>query len=244
MAAAGEDMEFGGDFVFLEGEVVSDAVFGADAIVGGMCEEGWWGVGRNREFGVEGGAFGEVGGVDEDGEVGSGVEFVGVVDGFVGGFSEAVGSCGGEVTSGGEAEDADAFGVDLPIIGVCAEESEGALGILKRGEVSGLTFSGGDAVFEDDAGDSDGVGPLGDFLTFEVHGENGVGSAGADEDGGAGVFGLVGLVDGDGGFGDVGEALDVSAGVGDVFGSDVAFLAGGGAGPEIEGKLAVGREGK
>ncbi len=80
MASLGEDVEFGGDFEVFEGAEVDEDVFYVDGVVFGLQEEGGrGGCGGVDAFGegVEGGGVGEVGGVDEDGEVGLGVGFVG-----------------------------------------------------------------------------------------------------------------------------------------------------------------------
>ena len=84
VASLGEDVKFGGDFEFFEGAEVDEDVFYVDGIVFGLQEEGGWSGGGWIDAvgeGVEGGGVGEVGGVDEDGEVGFGV---GLVDGFGG----------------------------------------------------------------------------------------------------------------------------------------------------------------
>lgn len=85
---------------------------------------------------------------------------------------------------------------------------------------------------------------MADLGALEVDGENLVGSAGKDEDGGAAVV-LRCLVDGKGGVGDVGDLGDDAAGdavvfgVGEVdFGRGVGGFAGGGVGPEMEGEMA------
>jgi hypothetical protein len=112
------------------------------------------------------------------------------------------------VGSGGEAEDADAVGVDLPFGGVLADQAHGALGVFEGCGGFGHVGAGvGDAVLEQDAGDALGVEPVADLGAFEVDGEDVVAAAGEDDDGCAGVLAL-GRVEGDGRGGDVAQMND------------------------------------
>ena len=151
----------------------------------------------------------------------------------------------GEVGAGGEAHDADVGGVEVPVGGVGAGEAHGLLRVLEVVWVSGIVagFAGGlgYSIFDEDAGDADGVEPVAGVGTFAVGDEDAVAAAGEDEDGGASVL-AVGRVDGEGGDGDVGEADDTMAadgvvgGLGGVgFGFGGAGRFGGGVGPEGEG---------
>ena len=140
------------------------------------------------------GSSGEVGGVDEDGEVGAGVDVgVDVGGGGRGGDVVVVGVGAeedGEVAAGGEADDADAVGVDVPLGGVGAGEAHGLLGVFEVGGVGGVVAgfaSGWDAVFDEQAGHAEGVEPVAGVDAFAVPGEADVASAGKDEGGGAGV---------------------------------------------------------
>ena len=202
VAAGGEVVELGGDVGVHEGAVVDEGVFAVAAIVFGLDEEG-----RGGEFvggvgGVELGVVGwggEVGGVDEDGEVGAGGDFGVGVGGGGSGFYVVVVGVGaeedGEVGTGGEAHDADVRGVDVPVGGVGAGDAHGLLGVFKVGGVGGIVagFAAGlgDAVFDEDAGDAEGVEPVAGVETFAVPGEHLVAAAGEDEDGGAGVGAVV-----------------------------------------------------
>src|SRR5579859_237935 len=95
---------------------------------------------------------------------------------------------GGEVGSGGEAEDADAVRVDVPCGGVFANDAEGALGVLQGSRGFGIRAAIGDAVLEEDAGDACIGEPIANFGALEIDGEDAVGAAGKNYDGGAGVF--------------------------------------------------------
>ena len=96
---------------------------------------------------------------------------------------------GGEMSTGGEAEDADAVGVDVPLGGVRAGDAHGLLRVFEVGGVFGVVLGEGDAVLHQHAGDADGVEPGADFGAFEIVGEDAVASAGKDDDCGAGVRG-------------------------------------------------------
>jgi len=230
-------------------------------VVFGLDEEGGWGELVGGVDGVECGHVGldaEIGRVDDDGEAGAGVGYAGELDG-TGGFGGEAGDVGygwggfdvvvvrvsaeedGEVGSGGEADDADLGGVDVPFAGVGAGEAHGLLGVFEIGGVVGVVLFFRNAVFDEQAGDADGVEPIAGVCAFAVPCEADVASAGKDEGGGAGVFVCGRWVDGEGGVGDVGDtgravAADESVGVfGDVgLGGGGLGGFGGSVGPERE----------
>ncbi len=111
--------------------------------------------------------------------------------------------------SGGEAEDADAVAIEMPLGGVGAGEAHGLLSIFEIGGVGGIVaciaLGLRNAIFDEDAGDADGVEPVAGVGAFAIRYENLIAAAGEDEDRGSGVF-AVGRIDGEGGDGDVGEA--------------------------------------
>ncbi len=201
VAALGVEVELRGDVDGLEREEVCGGVFYVDCVVFGLnddCGRGL-GVGMDVEL-VEEGVFGvgEIAGIDDYGEVGTAAELVGSVDGGVEALIVVSAEGGDEVASGGEAEDAYAFGVDVPFSGVLADDADGALGVFKGGRGFGEVGAGiRDAVLEQDAIDSDPVEPVADFGAFEVDGEDRVSAAGEDDYGCAGVSAL-GRVEGDG----------------------------------------------
>jgi len=221
VAASGVIVELGGDVGVHQGGVIDEGVPAVAAIVFGLDEEGG---GRELVGGVGGVEFlvfrrdGQVGGIDDDGEVGAGVE-VGVdVGGSGGGGDVVVVGMGaeedGEVGAGGEAHDTDVGGIDVPFGGVGAGETHGLLGVLEvrgvGGIVAGVAWRLGNAVFDEDAGDADGVEPVAGVGAFAVGYEDAIAAAGKDEDRGAGVL-AVGRIDGERGEGDVGEADDAAA---------------------------------
>ena len=221
------DVEFGfdaGGFVF---EVEAGHAFGdvwAVAVAAGDEDGG------HAFFGGE-----EVGsaGVDEGLEVGAGA---GVVDGVWGvGFAGVGlhGGEGGEFATGGEADDADAVGFDVPFGGAGADDAEGAAGVGHGVVLDGVGAVGfaGEAVFEDESGDAAGLEPFGEGATFMAEAEFFVAAAGADDDGGAGGLGGVGEVEGEAGVVDV---ADVGAFEGFGFGG-AGFGAWGAVWPEGEG---------
>ena len=238
VSAAGEVVEFGGDVGIHEGAVVDEGVLAVALVVFGLDEEGWRCELVGGVDGIEGdliGGNGEVGGVDDDGEVGAGVD-VGVdVGGGGGGFDVVVVGMGAEedseIAAGGEAHDTDAAGVDVPLGGMGAGEAHGLLRVFEVGGVVGIVagraFGLGDAVLDEKAGHAEGVEPVAGVETFAVPGEDAVAAAGEDEGGGA-VAVVVGGIDGEGGEGDVGEAGGAVAADGIVGGlGDVGFRVGG-----------------
>ena len=194
VAAFGVEVEFGGDFGLFEGEEIGGGVFYVDWVVFCLNDEGGRGLGGGMDVElVEVAVFGvgEVAGVDDDGEVGAAGLLVGGVDGGVEPFVVVGAEGDGEVGSGGEAEDADAVGIDLPFSGVGADQAYGALRVVEGCGGFGHVGAGvGDAVLEQDAGDAFGVEPVADFSAFEVDGENVVSAAGEDDYGCAGAGGL------------------------------------------------------
>ena len=206
VTASSEDVEFGWNFGLLEGLEVDEGVFLVDGIVLRLEEEGGRGVGCGidavGEF-VECRPIGKVAGIDDDGEVGAGVEFV---DGLVGPFVVGVIAEGDdEMRPGGEAESAEAVGVDVPLCGVGASDAHGLLGVFEVGSVFRIVIGERDAVLDEEAVDPDGVEPGADLGSFEIVGEDAVASAGEDEDGCAGVFGGWSRIEGEGGLADAGE---------------------------------------
>jgi len=261
VAAGGVEVELGGDVGVEKSAVIDKSIASVGAIVFCLDEEGGGSELVGGVDGVElgvGGRDGEVGGVDDDGEVGAGADArVNVGRGGGGGDVVVVGMSaeeGGEVGAGGEAHHADVGGIEMPLGGVGAGEAHGLLGVFEIGGVGGIVAGIpcglGYSVFDEDAGDADGVEPVAGVGTFAVGDEDAIAAAGEDEDCGTRVL-AVRRVDGEGGDGDVGEADDATAadevvgGCGGVgFGGGGCRRLGCGVGPEGEGEgwgLGVGR---
>jgi hypothetical protein len=94
---------------------------------------------------------------------------------------EMGGSGGGEVAAGGEPDDADAFRVAAPVLGLRSRPAKGALGIEERDRV----VAGGHPILQHHAGDVMSVQPAGNAVAFGLFGESSVTSARADDDDGA-----------------------------------------------------------
>lgn len=249
MAAFSVDVELGGNLGLLEGEEPGGGVLDVDGVVFGLDKDG----GRSAAVGmkvqiVEEAVLGvgEVAGIDDHGEVRAAALLIGGVDGVVEAFLVVSADGGGEVTSCGEAEDADALGVDVPLGRVSTDDAEGALCILEGGIGFGigasagvLGISAGDAVFDEDAGNAGFVEPVADFGAFEIDGQDAVAPAGEDYDCGAGGFAFR-RVENQRGHGDIAEPDERLAGdevVGRFAGVDFRAEvggAGGSAGPELE----------
>jgi hypothetical protein len=256
VASGGEDVELGGNLGVPEGaEVDEGVIYVGGIVVLGLEEEGRRRVLVGSEEGVEFFAvrlYGEIAGIDDEGEVGAGVWNSTSQDGDVGcggsGFYVLVVGMGaeedGEVGAGGETDDADLGGVDVPIGGVGAREAHGLLGVFEVCGVVRVTAFFGDAVFDEQAGDTDGVEPVADVEAFAVPGEDLVAAAGKDEDSGVGVVAAGRGIDAEGGNGDIGKTAGGAAADEAVGGlGGVGFGVGGlgrlrcGVGPEGEGCL-------
>ena len=147
------------------------------------------------------GGEGEVGGIDDDGEVGAGAD-VGVDVGAAG--VDATWSSLGWVQSR-TARLAPAekpmtpmwVGSMLPFGSVGAGEAHGLLGVFEIGGVGGIVagVAGGlgNAVFDEDAGDADGVEPLAGVGAFAVGDKDAIAAAGKDQRRGSGVLAVRGI---------------------------------------------------
>ena len=113
--------------------------------------------------------------------------------------------------AGGEAEDADAIGIDVPFGGVRTDEADGALRVLEGGGGFWIRAGIGHAIFENNAGNAAGGEPVADFGAFEIDGEDVVAAAGEDDDCSAGGFGG-GLIERDCWRGDIAETDERFAG--------------------------------
>src|SRR4051812_2707862 len=112
------------------------------------------------------------------------------------------------MTTGGEAENADALRIKTEFFGLSADETNGALGVLKRGRVVLAISAFGHAIFQNDSSDANFVEPLGDFRAFEIPREDIIRAARANDHRGAGVLFGRGFHDGNGRLADVAEAND------------------------------------
>jgi hypothetical protein len=218
VAAGGKDVELGWDLGVFESAEVDKGVFYVDGIVFGLEKEGRRRVLIGSEDGVELfaiGLGGEIAGVDDEGEVGASVD--GGVDVGCGGsgFDVLVVGMGaeedGEVGAGGEADDADFVGIDVPVGGVGAGDAHGLLRVFEVGRVGRVAAFFGHTVFDEEAGDADGVEPVADIEAFAIPCEDAIATAGKDEDGGMGVVAAGRRIDAKGGNGDVGETAGAAA---------------------------------
>jgi hypothetical protein len=205
VASLGKDVKLGRNLCLLQCLEVDQRVLFVDGVVFGLKQEG-----RRRVRGgvdamgelVKGWSVREVAGVDDEGEVGAGA---GLVRGLAGTLEVGVvAEDHSEMRAGGEAEDADAVGIDVPLGGVGAGDAHGLLRVFEVSRVLGIVIGEGNAILDQHAGHADGVEPRADLGAFEVIGEDAIASAGEDEDGCAGVR-RGGRVDGERRFADVGE---------------------------------------
>ena len=123
-------------------------------------------------------------GIDENGKIGT-QRCVCII--LNNGFAIVGAGCGGKMPAGGEAHDADLFGIDIPFGGALADGFDGLLGILQRSDFA-VRHGGivGDAVFEDKSGNALLYKFLRFIGAFVFGGEDAVAAAGADDDGSAG----------------------------------------------------------
>lgn len=212
VAALGEDVQLGWNLCLLQCLEVDQGVLFVDGIVFGLEQERGWcvrgGIDAAGQL-VERWCIGQIAGIDDEREVGAGTGLVGRLAGafIVGVIAED----GGEVGSGGEAEDADAVRVDVPLGGVGAGDAHGLLRVFEIGSVFGIVVGEGDTIFDQNAGHADGVEPGADLGAFEIVGKDAITSTGKDEDGCASVR-RGGRVDGKGRLADVGEMHQLLSG--------------------------------
>lgn len=135
MSALRVNMEFGWYLGVLECEEIDDRVFYVDGIILCLHEEGRRSLSSWVNIRVWGKVlFGEreVARVNNDGKVGAATEFVRSVDRIVEPLVKVSAERSGKMRPGGEAEGPDAIGIDVPLSGVGANDSKGALSILQR----------------------------------------------------------------------------------------------------------------
>ena len=117
------------------------------------------------------------------------------------------------MASGGEAHDAHAVGFHAPFGGALPHRADGLLRVGERVDlhfVSGLRFVG-EAVFEDESRDSDGVQIARDGITLVLDGEQRMAAAGGDDHGRSGSLPARRQEDRDGRLVDVTDAVEVGA---------------------------------
>ena len=131
---------------------------------------------------------GEIPGIDNDGEVGAATELIGGVVRIVEAMFKMGAEGGSEMRSCGEAEDADAIRIDVPFDRMRANNAEGALGVLESCRGFWIGSGVGNAIFNENAGDTGGGQPIADFRALEVDGEDAIGSSRENDDGCAGAF--------------------------------------------------------
>ena len=181
VTALGEEMEFGGDPGVLERLEVDERIFDVGGVVV-LClqEKGGRGIGGGLERGryLASGAA-EPAGIDHHLEVGARVDGGGrnVLALEIGVSAER----NGEMRSGGEADNTDTMGVDVPLGGMGTGDAHGLLCVFEVFRVFWVVGGLGHAVFDQNAGDADGVEPGADLGAFEAVRETNVGSAGTDE---------------------------------------------------------------
>jgi len=168
-----------------------------------------------------------------------------LLDGVGGVFFASVGLHGGksgQLTSGGEAEDADAVRLNVPLDSAAANGAYGAAcighGVVLNGV--GAAFFAGEPVFQHKGGDTTITEPLGERIAFMAEAELGMTTARADDDGCAGAFVRSGNVRCDGGVVDVADvaAFDLLSL------SGAGFRAGSACGPKWQRAGNVGGEGE
>ena len=89
------------------------------------------------------------------------------------------------MTAGGEAHDADALRIEMPLGGVRVDSGEGVLRIDKRRAIAGSVRGRRHAVFHESGVDTDAIEPLADLAAFEIEREDAIAPAGENYDGSA-----------------------------------------------------------
>src|SRR5579883_39576 len=213
VSASGVDVHFRVEFRSLECEVELDAMLNiADLVVGGVNKEQWRSVRGCFHGWREAALHFEVAGIRHDAEIRSATDFVDIVDGVVGSFLEVGGCRTHQMSASGEANHADSLGVKSPFLCLAAHEAHRTLCIFERTGGRHVLFVTGSAwatILQNDPRHADGVEPRGHILAFEVPSQIVVSAAGANDRRSAGVLVFRGLVNGQRGFGDIGDPLDV-----------------------------------
>ena len=178
MAAGREVVKLGRNVGVEESAVVDESILSVALVVFGLNEEGRRSELVGRVDGIEGELIGrdsEVGRVAEDGEIGASVD-VGIR--FGGGgrrFDMRIVWVSaeeyGKIGTGGEADDSNVSGVDVPVGGVETGQTHGLLCVFQIGGVGGVVFLLGDAIFDEQAGHADGVEPAADVDAFAIPSE-------------------------------------------------------------------------
>ena len=150
-------------------------------------------------------------------------ELVGGIAGRVGFLIEIGAGRGGQVAAGGESQHADAGGVDAPFLARDRTTRKARWASCSGRGVADGAFMGRHAVFQQHAGDADGIQPLADFGAFEIEGQDTVAAAGRDDDRCAGVLPGWRRKDLDGGIGDAADPRDAFAGDEGAFSVVVSF---------------------
>jgi hypothetical protein len=217
VASGGEVVKFSLDVGVHESTVVDDSVLAVALVVLRLNKEGDRREAVRRVDGVKLRFFRrrcQVGRVADDGEVGAGVDRDAVDGGDIrgggGGHDVCIVRMGaeknGEIATSGETDDTDTVAIYTPFAGMLASKTHSLLRIFKIAVVGGIFSYFRDTVFDEETGNADGVEPFAGVCAFAVPGEADIASARKDEGGDAGTV-VGGLVDADGGLGDVGEAL-------------------------------------
>src|SRR5579884_881839 len=150
----------------------------------------------------------EIAGIDRDREVRPAAYFVNLVDWLIGSLLETCGRGNRQMAARGETDNANAFGIDVPLFGFAAHEADRALGILEGTPgrlVFGFIGPSRHAIFEDDSRHALRSQPGSDLLAFQLPIEVPVAAAGTDEDRGSSILFLRRPINRDGGFADVGQ---------------------------------------
>lgn len=119
----------------------------------------------------------------------------------------------------GEAEDADAICFKSKLSRAMTQDTDRALGVLKRLHAWIGRITAWHAVFQKHAGDAERVQVFTDLRAFMLDSQDAIATTRADDDRGA--IRLLGFVNGDGGIGDIGHALDAISLLEFLFGADL-----------------------
>ncbi len=122
--------------------------------------------------------------VDEHGKVGPTALAVDGVGGVRLPGVEVRGDGRGEVSAGGEAEDADVLRIDAPLGRFRSDETHGALRVVHRRRVAVAVAAV--AISQNETRHAERIEPLRDLMTLVIHGQPAVTAAGADHDARAG----------------------------------------------------------
>ena len=209
VAAFREDVQLGRNLRILQCQVVVKSAFHGNGVVLGLHEEGGRSIRRDGQLGRDLVALvfeGQICRIHQHGEIRPAAHLICAIHRFVAALVEPAAGHRRQVAAGGEAENADPIGRNMPLARLGPHQAQRALGILQGRFVGFLLGATRDPVFEQHTGNADGVEPVTHLCAFQVVGQYVVTAAWANQHSRPAVPSGRRGIDGDGGVGDVAQS--------------------------------------